>query len=87
VGAAVTATNRLGGHLSARRHIYLFPERTRAEWAVVDTRDAWLVRELKADVPRFRRLVLQLDGDPAWRKVFDRGEVRVYRRLTPPSRD
>jgi uncharacterized membrane protein len=80
--APVTATNRLGAHLSARRGIYLFPERSRAEWAVVDTRDAWLVRGFAADVVRFRNLVLQLDRDPAWRLVFDRGEVRVYRRLS-----
>ena len=38
--APVSATNRLGAHLSARRRFYLFPERSRADWTVVDIRDA-----------------------------------------------
>jgi uncharacterized membrane protein len=80
--ASVTATNRLGAHLSDRRSIYLFPLRSRAEWAVVDTRDPWLVEALSVDAPRFGTLLEELDRDPAWRKVSDREGVRVYRRIS-----
>jgi hypothetical protein len=78
---AVSTTNRIGGHVSARRHVYLFPERARADWAVVDTRDAWTsVAGERVDQPRFLRLLEQLDRDTRWRLVFDDEDVRVYRR-------
>jgi uncharacterized membrane protein len=88
--APVAATNRLGGHLSARRQVYLFPERSRADWVVVDTRDAdsyttylftaWLNRQRSGDRPPPRNPFVQLERDPAWRVVFDREDIRVYRR-------
>lgn len=79
--APVTVTNRVGGHLSARRHVYLFPERAHADWAVIDTRDAWtsLAGE-RVDVPLFRSLLPRFEGDAAWRLVYDEEDVRVYRR-------
>jgi hypothetical protein len=90
-GAAVTATNRLGAHLSARRWIYLFPERSRAEWAVVDTRDAdshityrfssWLNRG-RPERPASTNPFAQLERDRAWRVVFEREDIRVYRRAS-----
>jgi uncharacterized membrane protein len=90
--APVAATNRLGGHLSDRRKIYLFPERSKAEWAAVDVRDSlsgyafeflvWLDRGSRfAEQPSGNPLV-QLERDPAWRLVFDREDIRVYRRMS-----
>lgn len=80
--APVTATNRLGAHLSARRMIYVFPERSLAAWAVVDVRDAWLpLAGERVDEPLFRRLLARFERDPAWRLVFERSDVRVYRRV------
>jgi uncharacterized membrane protein len=80
--APVTATNRLGAHLSARRYLYLFPLRRDADWAVVDTRD---VRPTpageRADRSNLRRHVERLDHDTDWRMVFDDEGVRVYRRV------
>jgi uncharacterized membrane protein len=80
-GAAVTVTNRVGGHLSARRHVYLFPERARADWAVLDTHDAWtsLAGE-QVDESLFRGLLGRFERDTGWRVVFDEQDVRVYRR-------
>jgi uncharacterized membrane protein len=79
--AAVTATNRLGGQLSARRYVYLFPERARADWAVLDTRDAWTsVAGEQVDEPLFHRLLGRFERDARWRLVFDQQAVRVYRR-------
>ena len=82
-GAPVTTTNRLGAHLSARRAIYLFPELRRADWAVLDTHDAWMqVAGEQVDVPLFRELLDRFEQDPGWRLLFDREGVRVYRRLS-----
>ena len=36
-GAAVSATNLAGSHLSARRYVYSAPVLGRAEWVVLDT--------------------------------------------------
>src|SRR5262249_14183603 len=42
-GAPVTSTNAAAAHLSARRYIYVVPVTRRAEWAVVDRGDPWVV--------------------------------------------
>ncbi|HXG76748.1 MAG TPA: DUF2079 domain-containing protein [Gaiellaceae bacterium] len=80
-GAPVTATNRVGGQLSARRVIHLFPQTRGAEWAVVDTRDPTGESGRIARLGGFRRLLRPLDreGGP-WRLVFAERGVRVYRR-------
>ena len=78
--APVTVTNRVGAHLSARRVVALFPEREGAEWAVLDTRDpsnttaGWI-----GPVP-FATQLARLERDPSWRLVFEREDVRVYRK-------
>lgn len=80
-GVPVTATNRLGAHLSARRVIQLFPEQAYAEWAILDTLNPWLPRvSERADMDQFLAFVDALDDDPQWTLVFDREGVRVYRR-------
>jgi uncharacterized membrane protein len=79
----VTATNRLGAHLSERRVIQLFPERRGAKWAVVDTRNPWLPGYGEAPDPRdFRREIDRLDRDPAWQLRFAREGIRVYERVS-----
>jgi uncharacterized membrane protein len=79
----VTATNRLGAHLSERRVIQLFPERRGAEWAVVDTRNPWLPRYGEAPDPQdFRRAVDDLARDSDWQLRFARDGVRVYERVS-----
>jgi uncharacterized membrane protein len=80
--APVTATNRLGAHLSARRSIYLFPERARSDWIAIDVRDPFVVAEggERLDGNYVRRAAAALERDPGWRLVFGRAGVRVYRR-------
>jgi len=78
--AGVTTTNGLGAHLSARRFVHVFPARVNASWAVLDLRDPWLVRGTRIDEPRFRALVARFERDARWRLVFDREDVRVYRK-------
>ena len=81
--APVTATNRLGAHLSERRMIQLFPERRGAKWAAIDTRNPWLpgYGEDAADPAVFARFVERLDRDPDWQLRFARAGVRVYERV------
>jgi hypothetical protein len=82
--AAVSSTNRLGGQLSARRHIYSFPIRAEAGWVLVDRRDPWLSVSREQDDPvAFRRYVAQLQRDARFELVSRRGGVLVYRRVTP----
>jgi uncharacterized membrane protein len=71
-GAAVTATNALGAHLSARRRIFSFPYLRGADWVIVDEQKPSLgdhndkqgglkgIEKLRRD-PRFR-LVSAVDG-------------------------
>jgi len=71
-GAAVTATNALGAHLSARRRIFSFPYLRGADWVIVDEQKPSLgdhndkqgglkgIEKLRRD-PRFR-LVSSVDG-------------------------
>ena len=40
--APVSATNRVGSHLSARRYIYSVPVVRRAEWIVLEMTDTWV---------------------------------------------
>jgi uncharacterized membrane protein len=77
--APVSVSNRLGAHVSARRIVHLFPARRGAEWAVIDMRDPSADAEWVGRVA-FERHVERLARDPTWTLVFDRQDVRVYRR-------
>jgi len=83
-GAAVTASNPAGGHLSGRRYVYTVPLLERAEWVVVDLDDPWVSSAASPILTRHpkvvRRFVQQLEGDPAWTKVFERERVVVFRK-------
>jgi uncharacterized membrane protein len=82
--APVTASNRIGAHLSARRRILIFPVRAAADWVVVDTDDSWLAETGEAENPVvYRAQLAKLRADTAWRPVFDRDGVLVYRRVSP----
>jgi uncharacterized membrane protein len=80
-GVPVTASNRLGGHLSARRRILAFPVLADAQWAVIDKKDGFVgdvyaPRRFAADVARLRH-------DPHWERVFERDGVLVLHRVSP----
>ena len=84
--AAVSASNTVGAHLSARRYIYSIPHLGRATWVVVDLADPWVVRPdspLLTNHPEtVSRFVRQLDGDASWRRVFAREQVLVFRKAS-----
>ena len=79
-GAPVTATNRLGAHLSDRKTIHLFPQDGGAEWAVLDLRDPTGNGNVVERLGGFPRLLARFEATGEWRLVFDRESVRVYRR-------
>jgi uncharacterized membrane protein len=81
--AAVTASNHLGAHLSARRRLYDFPNTSRAQWVVVDESDGAVYdRRLPGE---FRADVAKLAQSPVWRRVFSSEGILVFRRRPPPS--
>jgi uncharacterized membrane protein len=84
--AAVTASNPAGAHLSARRYIYVVPNLGRANWAVVDLGDPWVVTEDSPLLTRrpavVRSFATRLERDSAWTKVFEREGVLVFRRAS-----
>jgi hypothetical protein len=80
--AVVSATNSLGAHLSARRRVLSFPFIQDAAWVAVDeTRPGYADR--LAPLPTATQVVW-LRRNPAWRLVFERDAVLVFRRVLPP---
>jgi uncharacterized membrane protein len=82
--APVSASNTAAAHLSARRYVYSIPVVRRADWVVVDRVDPWIVTPdspILTNHPEVVEAFLQrLEGDAAWRKVFDKSGVVVLRR-------
>jgi uncharacterized membrane protein len=80
--APVSATNSLGAHLSARARVLSFPYIEDAKWIAVDeTRPGYADR--LAPLPTAAQVVW-LRHNPAWRLVFERDGVLVFRRVLPP---
>jgi uncharacterized membrane protein len=74
-GASVSATNQLGGHLSARRYIDTFPYVRRANWIIVDANDPTY-----ADPAQLKRDVKNYESDRAWRVVYSSHGIAVLRK-------
>jgi uncharacterized membrane protein len=85
-GAAVSATNTLGAHLSARRRVFSFPHVRGAEWVAVDeTRPSVLDR---AFAPfEGRRAIEALRRHPRWRLVAAEDGVLLFRAERPAGAD
>jgi uncharacterized membrane protein len=96
--AAVSSTNHLGSHLSARRYVYSFPVLGRATWVAVDRKDPWLppvrasghqegyavaVRDLEPQPERLDRVLGGLRLRADWRVVYEHDDILVMRRLSP----
>lgn len=82
--ATVTATNRLGAHLSDRRVVQLFPEQYTAEWAVIDSRDPPSNYAGLFGRQAFRRHLHRIHDAPVWERIFVGQGIRVYHRKTLP---
>jgi uncharacterized membrane protein len=77
--AAVSATNSLGAHLSARRRILSFPLLLDSTWVAVDaTRPSYLDSVTKKR--EGRAAIARLRANPRWRVVFARDGILVARR-------
>jgi hypothetical protein len=84
-GAPVSATNKAGSHLTARRYFYSVPFVDRAEWIVLDTKDPWVASQRGSlTLGEYPQLLVAFRGrierSPAWTKVFERDGVFVFRR-------
>ena len=82
--AAVSSTNRIGSHLSARRYVYSVPVVGNAEWVVLDSSDSWIPNSGgggASDPETLRRLERSLARSPDWQTVFARSGVLVFRRI------
>ncbi len=81
VGARVSATNEIGGHLSDRRYVYSFPVRDNADWVIVDEYDAWLAKAGEQSAPPLMANELrELRRDRRFSQVFASDHVVVLRR-------
>jgi len=84
--APVSATNRAGSHLSARRYFYSPLVVGNAEWIVLDMWDPFIdnpgfpVLEKDADaLAAFRQ---RIEDSPRWTKIFEREGVLVFRKVS-----
>ena len=76
--AAVSATNGLGAHLSARRRILSFPILFQADWVAIDTTRLTYLDSLRPD--RSRGPLADLRRDRSWQVVFEEDGVVVFRK-------
>jgi uncharacterized membrane protein len=81
----VSTSNRVGGHLAEREHLYMFPILRDAEWIVLDTHDLWLPDEklpvLAERTPEHvAGLARRMLRDPGWTLVLEEDGVYVFRR-------
>jgi uncharacterized membrane protein len=80
-GAAVSSTNGLGAHLSARRRIFSFPVIQEAEWVAVDLRRASYLDRRSAPSTTAVPLA-RLRTSEAWETVLEEDGIFVLRRMT-----
>jgi uncharacterized membrane protein len=73
----VSASNQLGGLLSERRYVYLFPTKKQASWVVVDSRDPTYSQQRS-----YRRSIAAIHSDPAWRVVYRSLGIQVFKKRT-----
>ena len=79
--AAVSTTNALGAHLSARERILSFPILLRADWVAVDSTRLTFMDSLRPD--RSRGPLADLRRDRSWQVVFEEDGVVVLRKREP----
>jgi hypothetical protein len=82
-GAPVAASNQLGGYLSGRRYISVFPYVREATWVVVDRNDRTTVLDRAA----YLRAIKHMDARPGWTTVYASHGVQVLRRNRVTSRE
>jgi uncharacterized membrane protein len=81
--AAVSATNSLGAHLSARRRVLSFPYLQDARWIAADETAPGYADRL-APLPTAVQLSW-LRRNPEWRLVFERDGILIFQRTSPAA--
>jgi uncharacterized membrane protein len=88
--AAVSATNKAGSHLSARRYFYSPLFLGRAEWIVLDTQDPFIADPgfpvLQKSPERLEAFRRRVERSPRWERVFEQDGVFVFRRTARDER-
>lgn len=79
-GAVVSASDQLGGRLSARRRILSWPIVGDAQWVIVDTVRAWLI-DKRVTPAQQAPYLHRLEANPAFHLVFSEDGVLVFRRV------
>jgi uncharacterized membrane protein len=77
-GAPVAATNELGGHLSERRRILVFPNHSAVDWIVADANDTTYVG---AGRVALETALATVRHDRSWLRLFARDGILVLRRV------
>ncbi|HVD12416.1 MAG TPA: DUF2079 domain-containing protein [Gaiellaceae bacterium] len=80
---AVSATNSLGAHLSARRRVLSFPYLQDARWIAADETAPGYADRL-APLPTAVQLSW-LRRNPEWRLVFERDGILIFQRTSPAA--
>ena len=80
-GVPVSATNKLGSHLSERRFIYSFPYVHKSRWIVIDVHDSTYL-----DSAGFKRVVREYRSAEAWHTVYSAQGISVLHRGPLPRR-
>ena len=80
--APVSATNRVGSHLSARRYFYSVPVVRRAEWIVLETTDDWVPKSFggSSEPEELGAFERRIERSAEWRKIFEEHGVLVFRK-------
>jgi uncharacterized membrane protein len=81
--APVSATNRAGSHLSARRYFYSVPVVDTAEWIVLESSDTWIPERAGGfqNPDALSSFQKRIEESTEWRTVFEESGVSVYRRV------
>lgn len=79
-GVPVSASNQLGGHLSQRLRIMIFPVVREADWVVVDEHDPTYRSEAG-----FLQRIRSLRHSAGWSLVYSSRGVLVFRRAAAPA--
>ena len=76
-GAPVSTSRKIGGVLSERRFVYIFPMRRKATWVLLDARDPSAL-----DRKRYLRNIAAINANPAWRLVYRSNGIEVLRKAS-----
>jgi uncharacterized membrane protein len=81
--AVVSASNEVGGHLSERRRLVLYPQIKDADWVVIDGKNPGITAFTAPAI--FVACLGGLNSSPFWELRHSEDAVLVYERIPDPS--